>query len=175
VVLCHGFRGIKEWLLPSVARAFADRGFTALTFDYRGMGESEGSRDYMALCNQVVDIRNVLTFLVSQSTVGPGRLMLYGTSPGGANAVQAAALDERVKMVVCQAGIGDVTRAWRESKERLAARMAADREQRVHSGASATIDGSEILGSQQSKEAVCSAEERFPLRDIRISLRRAGC
>jgi predicted alpha/beta hydrolase len=39
IVLCHGFTGIKEFLLPQYAEAFAQAGFAALTFDYRGFGE----------------------------------------------------------------------------------------------------------------------------------------
>ena len=41
IVLCHGFTGIKEFLLPQYAEAFAQAGFAALTFDYRGFGESD--------------------------------------------------------------------------------------------------------------------------------------
>ncbi|HEX3044615.1 MAG TPA: hypothetical protein VHY08_07655, partial [Bacillota bacterium] len=35
VLLCHGFAGIKDFLLPAYAEAFAAAGFAALTFDYR--------------------------------------------------------------------------------------------------------------------------------------------
>ena len=44
IVLCHGFTCIKELILPDYARRFAAAGFAALTFDYRGFGESEGPR-----------------------------------------------------------------------------------------------------------------------------------
>jgi dienelactone hydrolase len=45
VVLCPGFGGTQD--VPSiqaVARACVDAGFAALTFDYRGFGESSGAR-----------------------------------------------------------------------------------------------------------------------------------
>ena len=42
IVLCHGFTGIKELILPDYARRFAAAGYVALAFDYRGFGESEG-------------------------------------------------------------------------------------------------------------------------------------
>ena len=44
VVLCHGFSGIREILLPPYAELFAQNGFAALIFDYRGFGDSEGER-----------------------------------------------------------------------------------------------------------------------------------
>ena len=40
IVLCHGFTGIKELILPDYARRFAAAGYVALAFDYRGFGES---------------------------------------------------------------------------------------------------------------------------------------
>ena len=44
IVLCHGFTGIKELILPDYAQRFAAAGYVALAFDYRGFGESEGER-----------------------------------------------------------------------------------------------------------------------------------
>ena len=40
IVLCHGFTAIKELILPDYARRYAAAGYAALTFDYRGFGES---------------------------------------------------------------------------------------------------------------------------------------
>jgi alpha/beta superfamily hydrolase len=42
VLLCRGFAGIKELLLPAHAERFQKAGVAALTFDYRGFGGSEG-------------------------------------------------------------------------------------------------------------------------------------
>ena len=44
ILLCHGFCGIRNVLLPSFANAFTEAGFATITFDYRGFGESEGER-----------------------------------------------------------------------------------------------------------------------------------
>src|SRR3972149_11343255 len=44
IILCHGFTGVKELILPDYANRFADAGYAALAFDYRGFGESEGPR-----------------------------------------------------------------------------------------------------------------------------------
>lgn len=42
IILCHGFCGIRNVLLPCFANAFTEAGFATITFDYRGFGESEG-------------------------------------------------------------------------------------------------------------------------------------
>ena len=162
VVLCHGFRGIKEWFLPEFAVEFAARGYAVLTFDYRGFGESEGERGRLVPDEQVEDIRAAVAFLGTRPGVDPGRIAVYGTSFGGANAVAAAARDQAIRCVVCQVGIGDVRRAWPETYDRFAERLAADRVERAATGVSATIDPGEVLDNPQSNAAFREAEARFP-------------
>ena len=58
IVLCHGFTGIKELILPDYARRFAAAGYVALAFDYRGFGESEGERGRLIPYEQVMDVRH---------------------------------------------------------------------------------------------------------------------
>jgi len=107
VILCHGFAGIKEALVPPYAEGFSKNGFIVLAFDYRGFGDSEGIRGSLIPDNQVTDIRNAITFMSSLGNVDPGRIGLWGSSFGGANAVKAAALDRRVKAVVAQLTFAD--------------------------------------------------------------------
>lgn len=162
VVLCHGFRGIKEWALPDFAELFAARGYAALAIDYRGFGESEGQRGRLVPTEQVEDIRSALSFLAGQPGVDSERLTLYGTSFGGANVIAAAAVDERVRAVVCQVGIGNVRRAWAEAYERFSERLAEDRIRRARTGISDTVDPGEILDNDQSNAAFEIATERWP-------------
>ena len=42
ILLCHGFGGKRAHLDYSYAPKFAQAGFVALTFDYRGWGDSDG-------------------------------------------------------------------------------------------------------------------------------------
>lgn len=102
VVLCHGFAGVKELLLPNFAKKFAEEGFIAFTFDYRGFGESEGNKGVIIPNEQVRDIRNAITFISSQKEVDSEKIALWGTSLGGANALVATALDNRVKNLTVQ-------------------------------------------------------------------------
>ncbi|MBI5118833.1 alpha/beta fold hydrolase [Candidatus Poribacteria bacterium] len=107
IVLCHGFTGIKETILPHYAQAFAAAGFAALTFDYRGFGESDGQRGRLLWQEQAADARNAVTFLSTRPEVDSARLGLWGTSYGGALAPYAFALDDRVKACVGQLGFSD--------------------------------------------------------------------
>jgi dienelactone hydrolase len=110
VVLCHGFTGIKELILPDYARRFVEAGFAALTFDYHGFGESEGPRGRLIAMEQVRDIRNAITFLQNWPEVDAERIGLWGTSYGGAHAPYVAGIDDRVKCAVAQVGFGDPAR-----------------------------------------------------------------
>ena len=42
IVMCHGFGGVKEGVLPGLATLLAGAGYTALTFDFRGFGGTGG-------------------------------------------------------------------------------------------------------------------------------------
>jgi hypothetical protein len=136
IVLCHGFTGIKELILPQYAKAFADAGFVALTFDYRGFGESDGQRGRLLWREQVEDIRNAVTYLSTRPEIGPDRIGLWGTSYGGALAPYVLAVDDRVRAAVGQLGFGDGATALEHSvpAEQLAAlrsMIEEDRRRRV--------------------------------------------
>ena len=76
IVLCHGFTGVRQLMLPDYARLFAEAGFIALIFDYRGFGESEGPKWRLIPLEQVDDIRNALTWLATQPEVDTQRMGL---------------------------------------------------------------------------------------------------
>lgn len=162
IVLCHGFRGIKEWALPDFAALFAEAGFVAMAIDYRGFGESDGDRGRLVPHEQVSDIRAAMSWLEGQHFVNADHLVLYGTSFGGANVIQTAADDRRVAAVVCQVGIGDVTRSWPTAWERMEPLVTDDRIRRAVTGVSARIDPGEILDNSQSNAAFVDAEARWP-------------
>ncbi|MEH2482289.1 dipeptidyl aminopeptidase/acylaminoacyl peptidase [Nitrobacteraceae bacterium AZCC 2146] len=97
VVMCHGFGGIKEGVLPSLAKLLAEAGYTALTFDFRGFGASEGPQGRLVPDEQVEDTVTALEFLSQEGSVDPDRMGLYGTSFGGGIAALAAAFSDRPK------------------------------------------------------------------------------
>ena len=107
IVLAHGFAGVKELLLPAYAEKFAKAGFYALTFDYRGFGESEGERGKIVPNDQILDIRNAITFLTSLKEIDADNIGLWGTSFGGANAIIASSIDKRIKCLSVQLTFGN--------------------------------------------------------------------
>ena len=107
IILCHGFSGIREILLPDYAETFAAAGYISLVFDYRGFGDSEGDRGRLIPSEQVVDIRNAITFMEAQPEAEAERIGLWGTSFGGANAITTASIDDRVKCLTVQITFGN--------------------------------------------------------------------
>lgn len=150
VVLCHGFTGIKEWLLPPFATAFARAGITALTFDYRRFGRSEGERGKLVPSDQVDDIRSAVTYLSSLPGVDPSRIALWGTSFGGANVLVAAATDPRVKVVISQVPFGSGKRLLESEGADAGAVgfLAADRVRRVREGAGDKMPATMFAGEE---------------------------
>lgn len=102
ILMCHGFAGVKELLLPGFAEKFQNAGYAVLCFDYRGFGESEGERGRLQPALQQTDIRNALSFMGTVKEIDKARIGLWGTSFGGSNVVAVAAQDSRVKCVVAQ-------------------------------------------------------------------------
>lgn len=150
VILCQGYAGLKEALMPAVAERLAAEGYVTLRFDYRGFGESEGPRHRLMPLEQIEDIRNGLTCLGVRGEVDPERLAVWGTSFGGAHAVYAAAVDDRVRCIVSVVGVGDGER-WLRCLRRewewqaFLGELQEDRDQRVLSGQSRRVHPYHIM------------------------------
>jgi len=151
VVLCHGFTGVKDMVMPDVALRLAEAGFHALAFDYRYFGESGGTpRGRIIPLEQIRDIRAAITFVQSRAEVDAERVGLWGTSFGGGNAVAAAALDERVRCVVANIGVMRGERWLRslrgpEQWHQLLDRVEEDRTNRVLTGETIDVNPFEIM------------------------------
>jgi len=173
ILLCHGFCGVKELLLPAFAEFFAARGFVAMTFDYRGFGESGGEPGRLVPELQISDIRAALGFLAAQPGVDPGRLGLWGTSFGGANAIVAASRDPRIKALAVQITFGDGERVITgsmqpEEKQRLLEMLAKMKEKREATGKEMMVGLSKVLSDPQSRAFYEEYRERFPALDTKI-------
>jgi fermentation-respiration switch protein FrsA (DUF1100 family) len=165
IVLCHGYTGVKDLYLPDNARVLNEAGYVVMTFDYKGWGESEGSRSRLAPYSRVADVQAALTFLGTRPEVDARRLGIYGTSYGGATVVWTGAIDPRVKCVVSVVGIGDGAR-WMRSVRRpdefhdLLARAEQDRRRRVLDGQSEFVPREEILLPDRQSAALAAAARR---------------
>ena len=145
VVLCNGYTTVKELYLPPLATAMAEAGFVALTFDYRGFGESEGPAGRLIPFEQVDDARNAITFLGSRPYVDGSRLGVFGTSFGGGIAIAVGAFDSRVRTVISNMPVCNGERWLRGMRPYwdwldFLRRLDADRESRVLSGESELVD-----------------------------------
>lgn len=168
IVLCHGYTGVKDIYLPDNARVLNEAGYVAMTFDYKGWGDSEGPRSRLAPYSRVADVQAALTFLGTVPEVDPDRLGIYGTSYGGATVVWVGAIDPRVKCVVSVVGIGNGTR-WMRSVRRpdewhdLLERSRQDRMKRALDGKSEFVAREEILlPDRQSAELAAAARRNNP-------------
>jgi len=145
VVLCNGYTTVKELYLPPLAIAMAEAGFAALTFDYRGFGESEGPAGRLIPFEQVADARNAVTFLGSRPYVDSSRIGVFGTSFGGGIAIAVGAFDSRVRTVVSNMPVCHGERWLRGMRPywewvEFLRRLEADRVARVLTGTSELVD-----------------------------------
>ena len=168
ILLCHGYTGVKDLYLPDNARALNQAGYVAMTFDYKGWGDSEGSRSRLAPYSRVMDVQAGMTFLGLQPEADDQRIGLYGTSYGGATVSWVGAVDQRARCIVSVVGIGHGQR-WMSRVRRvdewfdLQDRSKADREKRATTGQSEMVERSEILlPDRQSAELAAAARRNNP-------------
>jgi alpha-beta hydrolase superfamily lysophospholipase len=92
VILAH-MRPNDQTAWFSFAEELSEQGFAALTFDFRGYGESEGSEDFGTLDE---DLRAVISYMRDR---GRTQIYLVGASMGGTTSLVVAA-QEQVNGVV---------------------------------------------------------------------------
>lgn len=179
IVVCQGFGSTKEINLPAIAERLAAGGYAALIFDYRGFGNSEGTRWRLIPEEQVNDIRAGLSFLEGEEGVDPKRLGLLGVSYGGSNAIQVAGLDERARATVAAVAFGDGER-WMRGMRRLwefwqlRDRVRKERVQRARSGEPEIVDPGEILvRDPESARWQAEVVKKFPSRVFKLPLETA--
>jgi uncharacterized protein len=103
VVMAHGFSAVKEMYLDRFAEAFAAAGLSALVFDNRCFGASDGEpRQEIDPWAQVRDYRHAITYASTLPEVDPARIGIWGSSYSGAHVLVVGAIDRRVKAVVSQ-------------------------------------------------------------------------
>ena len=162
IVLCHGYTGVRDLYLPDNARELNAAGYVVLTFDYKGWGDSDGSKSRLAPYGRVTDSQAALTFLGAQPMVDDQRLGLYGTSYGGATVTWTAAIDQRVKCTVSVVGIGH-GRRWMRSVRHpdefadLLERANADRVNQAITGTSEFVERNAILLPDRQSAALAAA------------------
>ena len=123
VVICHGFKGCKDWgLIPVLAKRLARAGMTAISFNFSGSGvgaDSDGFSEkerfaHSTFSNDVVDIGAVCRSLAEgelvEGLVRSNTYGLFGYSRGGGASVLHAAANSAVRGLVTWAAISHANR-----------------------------------------------------------------
>jgi uncharacterized protein len=89
---------VKEQAQGHYARAMAERGFVALSFDHRYFGESGGQpRQYESPPKKIEDVRNAVAFLGTLPEVDAARIGAVGVCAGGGYLAGAVAREPRIR------------------------------------------------------------------------------
>ncbi len=103
IVLGNGFAAVKEMGMADYAERFAAAGMAAIAFDFRNLGESDGSpRQELDPWKQIEDLRHAITYATTLPFVDADRIGLWGTSYSGGHNLVIGGTDRRVKCVVVQ-------------------------------------------------------------------------
>jgi len=123
VVMAHGLSGTRRDGLGPFAERFASIGCAALLFDHRGFGDSSGEPDVFLPRRQLRDWQAALSHARTLPNVDAERVVTFGSSMGGGNALAAAAQDPRVVAAISQVPFLDMITQAHRSRPLVAARM----------------------------------------------------
>lgn len=147
------FGAVKEQTSGLYAQTMAERGFLTIAFDPSYTGESGGTPRYVASPDiNTEDFQAAVDFLSVQDNVDPDRIGLIGICGWGGMALNAAAIDTRVKATV-SATMYDMSRVNAqgyfdemdeneryETRERLNAQRILDFENKEYERTGGVID-----------------------------------
>ena len=110
IAVCGPFGAVKEQCSGLYAQTMAERGFLTLAFDPSFTGESSGSPRYVASPDiNTEDFQAAVDFLSVQEQVDPEKIGIIGICGWGGMALNAAAIDTRIKATVAST-MYDMTR-----------------------------------------------------------------
>ncbi|KAH6718380.1 Alpha/Beta hydrolase protein [Leptodontidium sp. MPI-SDFR-AT-0119] len=103
VIVNGAFMCPKEVFVADVAAWFGRNGLTALVYDARTIGISDGlPRNDLDPQKMAEDNSDAVTFLVNEGWVDPQRIATWGFFYSSGIAFEAAAFDKRIKAVIAQ-------------------------------------------------------------------------
>ena len=101
IAVCGAFGAVKEQISGFYAQTMAERGFITIAFDPSFTGESGGQPRYVASPDiNTEDFSAAVDFLSVQDHVDPDRIGIIGICGWGGLALNAAAIDTRIKATV---------------------------------------------------------------------------
>ncbi len=131
VILCHGFKGFKDWgYAPHAAERMADEGWCAVRFNFshNGVGEdflnfTEPERFAQNTFSKELEDLDAVIGAVADRSIAPAeidakRIALVGHSRGGGIVILKAAEDDRISCAASWAGVSGFDRWGGATKER---------------------------------------------------------
>ncbi|MCM1023055.1 MAG: alpha/beta hydrolase [Prevotella sp.] len=110
IAVCGPFGAVKEQAAGLYAQTMAERGFLTIAFDPSFTGESGGAPRYMASPDiNTEDFQAAVDFLSLNENADPEKIGIIGICGWGGMALNAAALDTRIKAAVAST-MYDMTR-----------------------------------------------------------------
>ena len=101
IAVCGPFGAVKEQVSGLYAQQLAERGFLAIAFDPSFTGESGGQPRYVASPDiNTEDFCAAVDYLSTRDDVNPEQIGILGICGWGGMAVNAAAIDTRIKATV---------------------------------------------------------------------------
>lgn len=123
VVICHGFKGFKDWgFFPHLAHRLARAGTTAVTFNFSSSGVGPDGESFSeperfghgTFSNDVADLATVCDRLLAgrlADGIAPATALgLFGHSRGGGTAILYTAGHDAVRALVTWAAVSTVMR-----------------------------------------------------------------
>jgi alpha-beta hydrolase superfamily lysophospholipase len=117
VIILHGVSESKIVGLP-LARALHAEHFNVFLYDSRRHGES-GGRFCTYGFYEKHDVSIAISYMEHRRDVELGNVGLMGSSMGAAVAIQAAALDKRIKAVVAESGFATLRTVFDDYQKRM--------------------------------------------------------
>ena len=101
IAICGSFGAVKEQAAGLYAQKLAERGFLTIAFDPSYTGESSGEPRYVASPDiNTEDFCAAVDYLSTRADVDPERIGILGICGWGGMALNAAAIDTRIKATV---------------------------------------------------------------------------
>ncbi|CVK91848.1 related to hydrolases of the alpha/beta superfamily [Fusarium mangiferae] len=103
IIMTHGFSGHRDHFLPELAAKFNDAGYGALVYDNRCWGDSEGlPRAEADPVKQSRDYLDAFNFAAALPDVDPTKVVYWGSSLSGGNAIVAASMNKSLAGIISQ-------------------------------------------------------------------------
>jgi uncharacterized protein len=163
VVLAHGFSAVRDQRLDAYAERFAQAGLTALVFDYRYFGDSDGEpRQLLDIRRQLDDWRAAIAYSRTLEGIDPARIAIWGSSFSGGHVMTLAAHDPSLAAAVSQVAFADglitlpslgIGQALRLTREGLRDQVAALRGRPPHMIAAVGPPGSNSVMNTPDAES----------------------